>query len=114
MSKQNAYYEDFDLIAAEFTLGLLSPEERAGAEEEYLSNATFRSLVEDWDTLFFPFSQSYGEAESPDIWPILKDELFPHRSTRLRDIIEHAAFVPVMVGAKLSLIFMLVTLIMRR
>lgn len=114
MTRTNSYYEDNELIAAEFALGLLLPEERAGAEQEYETNATFRALVDDWEEFFSPLAQSYGLHRAPEIWPTLKKELFYIRDNPLQAIVQHAAFLPILIGAKFSILFMLLSILIRR
>lgn len=114
MASSNSYYDDHELVAAEFALGLLSPSERAIAEEEYEANATFRALVEDWEHFFSPLAESYGLMSAPDVWPNLRKELFEDRSLRFEAIVQHAAFVPVLLCAKFSVLFMLLSIFLRR
>lgn len=114
MGNANQYHGDFSLVAAEFSLGLLTPEERAGAEDEYARNATFRALVAEWDDYFAPLSASYGLTEAPDVWPDLQKEMFA-KQERLETIVANiTTMVPVLVGFKLSLLFMLLAVLLRR
>ncbi len=109
-------YQDLDLVAAEYAIGLLSPEERLAAEHELNNNATFRVLVELWEERLQPLSNSYGATKAPNVWPQLQKELFPH--SQLFDLsikmFEHALFVPAVVCLKFSLILMILSLAIRR
>lgn len=113
MGNANGYHDDFDLVAAEFSLGLLTPEERAGAEEEYSRNATFRALVAEWDNYFAPLTASYGLTEAPNVWPDLQKELFAKPQPVSTLVARITTMVPVLVGFKLSLLIMVLAFLLR-
>ena len=111
----NQTYDELDLLAAEFSLGLLSPEERAFVEDHFLTNATFRALVADWDMFLAPLAESYGTEKAPDVWQTLQKEFCGRKPNEvLSELMQYTAFIPILIGAKLSLIFMIMAIILRR
>ena len=58
-------HEERDLLAAEYALGLLPPEEMLAARGMVARDADFAALVEAWERRFAPLYDGFGEVE-PD------------------------------------------------
>lgn len=56
---------DDELLAAEFVLGVLSTEERAGAARRIEADIGFGRLVDRWEVHFSPLASAYASVEPP-------------------------------------------------
>lgn len=74
---------DDDLIAAEYTLGLLSDTERRAAERRLAREPAFASLVSAWEERLTPLIAEIDEVSPPpDVWNRIAASLPPQSETR--------------------------------
>jgi anti-sigma-K factor RskA len=72
-----------DLLAAEYVLGVLSAEERAGASRRIEADPAFARAVERWEGHFGPIANAYQPAEPPAaVKAALDRRLFPQARTQ--------------------------------
>lgn len=74
--------ETDDLLAAEYVLGLLEPEEWQRAKQRASVDGAFAARVQEWEARLAPLNDSYREAPAPDLLPRIEAELFPARRPR--------------------------------
>ena len=66
-----------DIVAAEYVLGVLSPEERRQAAARIESEPAFARLVDEWEVRFSPLASAYAEVEPPaSVKQALDERLF--------------------------------------
>ena len=78
--------EDDDLMAAEYVLGTLSLEERAGAETRLRRDPDFARAVYDWEGRLSDLNAAYAEVPAPDLMPKIEARLFPRPSPLRRGL----------------------------
>lgn len=78
--------EDDDLMAAEYVLGTLSLEERAGAETRLRRDPDFARAVRDWEGRLSDLNAAYAEVPAPDLMPKIEAQLFPRPSPLRRGL----------------------------
>jgi anti-sigma-K factor RskA len=68
--------DDPDLLAAEFVLGVLSPQDRAAAEVRIKQDRSFAAAVSAWEARLSGLNDSFPEVPAPDLMPRIEDRLF--------------------------------------
>lgn len=68
--------DDPDLLAAEFVLGVLSPQDRAAAEVRIKQDRSFAAAVSAWEARLSGLNDSFPEVQAPDLMPRIEDRLF--------------------------------------
>lgn len=77
--------EDDDLLAAEYVLGTLPPEDRARAEAR-LRDPGFSRAVAAWEERLSGLNADYAEAPAPDLLPRIEARLFPQAPAAPRSV----------------------------
>jgi len=78
-------WDDDEVVAAEYVLGVLSAEERDAVARRADGDPGFASLIERWEAHFFPLAAGYREDQAPPWVKIAIDQrLFPDRRPQRR------------------------------
>ena len=67
--------DDLDILAGEYVLGILGPEERRRFEQRLESNPLLRERVARWETVLGRLNREEQTATPPDLWSRLKRAL---------------------------------------
>lgn len=67
-----------DMLAAEYVLGTLDPDERRDAEQRLGSDAAFRRAVQEWERILTPLALSAPSLQpGPHVWSAIEARLGP-------------------------------------
>jgi anti-sigma-K factor RskA len=87
--------EDFDALAAEYVLGTLTADERAGAEQLAAKDAGFAGRIAGWERRLGNLEAMVDPVEPPpEIWNHIRDRIVgikPHAGLRLPEVAAAAA-----------------------
>jgi anti-sigma-K factor RskA len=72
--------DEDDALAAEYVLGVLSPEERAAFERRLKAEAALAARVAVWEDRFAGMNEGFAPARAPDLLPAIEARLFPGAS----------------------------------
>ncbi|MCB2114939.1 MAG: anti-sigma factor [Rhodobacteraceae bacterium] len=85
MTEATGHMPERDALAAEYVLGTLPLAERLTAEALIESDATFRALVEDWQTRLAPLAEDYEDVTPPPgLFRKVESRLFPEPEPQRR------------------------------
>jgi anti-sigma-K factor RskA len=68
--------EDIDILAAEYVLGALGPEDRARAEVQLRREPAFSAAVAAWELRLSGLNDGFAEVPAPDLMPGIEARLF--------------------------------------
>jgi anti-sigma-K factor RskA len=68
--------DDADLLAAEYVLGVLSPQDHAAAEVRIKQDRGFAAAVSAWESRLSGLNDSFSEVLAPDLMPVIEERLF--------------------------------------